>query len=82
MVEVSDYGNVKIIAGRNKGKVGYYDNDEQLTKALRAVVYLEGESDYIFVNHDYLERLPDSVALNDSEIVKALKQQDLGMLGV
>ncbi len=54
------FGAVAVIAGRYKGKVGYYDNDDTTEGGLdRAVVYF-GEpfaSNYYLIDHKYLRNV-------------------------
>ena len=53
------YGAVKILKGRYKGRIGYYDNEDD--DGERAIVYL-GEpfnSPYFIIAHKYLKNVTD-----------------------
>jgi hypothetical protein len=53
-----NYGIVRVTAGKHKGKMGYYDNEDEQG---RGIVYLEGSqllsADYVSVAFRYLERI-------------------------
>jgi hypothetical protein len=55
---LGNYGLVRITAGRHKGKIGYYDNEDERGKA---IVYLEGSqllsADYVSIAFRSLERI-------------------------
>jgi hypothetical protein len=59
-VERGDYGPVRILVGRHKGSLGYYDDDLGSDRRPgRAIVYL-GEpflSDYILIRRADLEKV-------------------------
>jgi hypothetical protein len=58
-----DYGPVQVISGRYRGRVGYYDNDEDLDRGgSRAVVYFDVPFLFgpRFIKHEYL--VPTKVA--------------------
>jgi hypothetical protein len=51
------YGTVEVIAGRHKGKIGYYDDEEYTDSgAERAVVYFEFPfvTDWVMIKHEHL----------------------------
>lgn len=54
MIEVGDYGQVEIIKGKHKGKIGYYDNEE----SDKCVVYL---NEVPFQENSWLELSPGSL---------------------
>lgn len=56
-VEPGDYGPVEILSGVHKGRIAYYDDDNDSGK--KAIVYLDAPftSDYIEVKHALLERV-------------------------
>jgi hypothetical protein len=56
-VGVGEYGPVLVLKGEHKGKVGYYDDEDD--EPGRAIVYL-GEpfvSDYVVIPHADLEKV-------------------------
>jgi len=58
VIEQGDYGPVRVVGGKHRGKVGYYDDDE-LDKDDKAVVYF-GEpfgSEAALISYGDLERL-------------------------
>jgi hypothetical protein len=73
MIKVGDYGNVCIIAGKYKRMFGYYDDEAYDSKDEKAVVYLEGCSDWVEIPYKHLVKIPDEMVLKQSKIVKLLK---------
>ena len=55
---LGNYGLVRILSGKHKGEMGYYDNEDE---GGRAIVYLEGSellsADYVSIAFRALERI-------------------------
>jgi hypothetical protein len=55
---LGNYGLVRILSGKHKGEMGYYDNEHERG---RAIVYLEGSellsADYVIISFRALERI-------------------------
>lgn len=52
-----EYGIVRVIKGRHKGKVGWYDDDETPKKAIVYFDEILVSGSYVLVNIDYLENV-------------------------
>jgi hypothetical protein len=57
-VELGDYGVVRVVRGRHKGKIGYYDDDcSEVGVGHYAIIYFGAPfaSPYFLVRHSSLE---------------------------
>jgi len=56
MLKRGDWGPVKVIAGKYKGRTGYYDEDDDTVNP-KAIVYLgvPFKEDYVLISRRFLE---------------------------
>lgn len=66
------WGAVAITGGKYIGRFGYYDDDEGPWKA---VVYLWGKDDYVFIDHVFLTNIemPAELELWENTMGKSIK---------
>jgi len=62
MIDIADYGPVRCTRGRNKGRIGYYDDDHTEKSA---IVYFGRpfQSNYEIIPRSWLEAVGDNLQL-------------------
>jgi hypothetical protein len=64
MIDSEDYGPVRVIRGKHRGKVGYYDDDEGALCVVYFGVPFEEGGSYGLVRRSSLERVKAHLALD------------------
>jgi len=67
MIKPGDWGPVRVLRGRYKGQMAYYDDDDEGRRG-RAIIYIGEpfESDYILIPHAWLEPFDGPLAPLDA----------------